>query len=957
MATRTQRNVALLPRPRELAPGPRRLLARTANRTVGRCSERLRRAVERLPPFGLAIRFEVEGSPNATPLIDDCYDYRLAVGEVVAIRASTEWGALTALTTLAQLGAGGELDVAEVRDGPRYPWRGLMIDTVRHFISLDTLKRTLDVMAFFKLNVLHLHLTDDQGFRFRSESYPELASDDAYSAQDLRALVAYAADRAIRVVPELDVPGHATSWLVAHPEWGADGGAVVAPSTRFGVHAACLDTVDAEVLRAVDTLLGEFAQVFPDAFVHFGGDEVGRDCRAFHRHVFATLKRLGKRAIGWDECLDAQLPAETVIHAWRGIAARDAAIHAGHDCVVSSPYYLDLLYPADVHYAFDPVDATATTERALADHPGLAHVREGLDWMRAFAKFPELPPRAEGRVLGGEACLWAELVDDGLLDTRVWSRMPVIAERLWSAGEADIEDVYERMAATRGALADFGVLPEDRAVIDAYPDLVPLLEMLEPVKWYRRLLGSAEFKRRVSGLGGDDEPRPYDATTPLDRIVDRIPPESLASRRAQAHLAAGAPMDPWLAGWRGQRAALERHPDLLRELGDASDALVQLANVVAGESNADPAALAGPFGEYLLPVADAVARHRSKSSGSNPSASTDPRAALAAWPATTGGIESIHAGHINDSYLVDERFVLQRLNRSVFRNPEALMRNLAKALRHEGGKFLLAPIPTADGANFATDVNGEVWRLFAHLRSRSFEKLPTELLTTAGQAFGGFLETFADFADELEPVIEGFHDLEHYLARLDAARGGRDGPLMRDIDAIRSEFQPGKATRVIHGDCKVNNLLFHPTRNAVLAVIDLDTLMLGDPAWDFGDLVRSAFAGSEETETAAPFSPARFEPLCQGFFSAFGKIEDVARYAAAPAYMSFMLAARFLTDHLENDVYFKVTRHGDNLARAGSQLDLAKRFLAAEADMAAIIEACSMRPDDSRRPSGAGFPP
>ncbi len=106
-----------------------------------------------------------------------------------------------------------------------------------------------------------------------------------------------------------------------------------------------------------------------------------------------------------------------------------------------------------------------------------------------------------------------------------------------------------------------------------------------------------------------------------------------------------------------------------------------------------------------------------------------------------------------------------------------------------------------------------------------------------------------------------------------------------------------------------------------------------------------AYAGSEETETAAPFSSARFEPLCQGFFSAFGKIEDIARYAAAPAYMSFMLAARFLTDHPENDVYFKVTRHGDNLARAGSQLDLAKRFLAAEADMAAIIEACSMRPD------------
>ena len=560
--------------------------------------------------MGLIVAFDVTAAPTEVPALGDAYDYRLTVDDIVRIEAPREWGALTALSTLTQLGFDAELAFAEVRDGPAYPWRGLMIDTVRHFISLDTLRRTLDAMAFYKLNVLHLHLTDDQGFRFRSLAYPELASVDAYSGDELRSLVAYAADRAIRVVPELDVPGHATSWLVAHPEWGANGGTLVAPSTRFGVHQACLDTANPRVATAVETLLGELAEVFPDDFLHFGGDEVDRDCSAFHRHIVATLASLGKRAVGWDECLDADLPARTVIQAWRGIGARDVALDAGHDCVVSSPYYLDLLYPADVHYAFDPTTATTVTERAMEDHPRLAHVRQGLEWMRDFGKFPELPPGRGGRVLGGEACLWAELVDDGLLDARVWSRMPAIAERFWSEGEAAIDDVYQRMATSRKALARAGVVQEDDSVFRAYPDLAPLLEMLEPVKWYRRLLGSAEFQRRVSGLGGEAEPRPYATTTPLDRIVDRIAPESLACRRAEADLASGAPMDDWLAGWRRQRAALQRHPELIEELGGVSDALVQIADVVSGRGHDNPGELAGPFGEYLLPIAYAVAVHR-----------------------------------------------------------------------------------------------------------------------------------------------------------------------------------------------------------------------------------------------------------------------------------------------------------------------------------------------------------
>ena len=895
----------------------------------------MKRAVTRLPDRNLVVEFEIEGTALPVPRLADSYEYRLTLDETVAIRAATEWGALTALATLTQLVANGESSVREVHDAPHYPWRGLMIDTVRHFISLDTLKRTLTVMAIYKLNVLHLHLTDDQGFRFRSTAYPELASAEAYSAAELRDLVEYAADRAIRIVPEVDVPGHATSWLAAHPDWGIDGtDPVDGPSTRFGVHDVCLDIGNPAVRRAVDTLLGEFADVFPDEFVHFGGDEVGQDCTAFYQHVVATLAGLGKRAIGWDECLHEGLRQDAVIQAWRGIGARDAALNAGHDCVVSAPYYLDLFYPADVHFAFDPVAATEVDVRRMADHPRLAHVHEGLTWMSGFGTFPDVPGRPGGRVLGGEACLWSELVTDELLDTRLWSRMPAIAERFWRGpGADDVDGVYERAESTRATLDRLGILPPDNAgLIHDYPDLAPLIEMLEPVKWYLRLLGVEEFQRRVSGLGGSGDPRPYDTTTLLDRIVDRIPPESLATRRAEADLSAGASLDGWIAGWREQRLALDRYPELRGELSEVSDALVHVADHLEGRSSVDIDTLGGPFGEYLLPIGSAVAAHKPRI------AHGQAANALENWNLATGAIRAIDSGHINDTYLVDERYVFQRLNRSVFKDPPALMRNLAKVVAHEGGNLLLAPIPTTTGSSYGVDASGEVWRLFPHLPSRNFQNLPEGLLAAAGRAFGGFLATFADFTGELEPVIEGFHDLGYYLGRLDAAPTGDVGATLQEINELRTRFRPGRAQRVIHGDCKVNNLLFHPTRDTVAAIIDLDTLMLGDPAWDFGDLVRSAFAGSEETEAAAAFSRSRFEPLSAGFFSAFGPVDDIDRYAAAPAYMSFMLSVRFLTDHLEGDVYFKVGKRGDNLARARSQLELAKRFMAVESEMASIID-------------------
>ena len=310
---------------------------------------------------------------------------------------------------------------------------------------------------------------------------------------------------------------------------------------------------------------------------------------------------------------------------------------------------------------------------------------------------------------------------------------------------------------------------------------------------------------------------------------------------------------------------------------------------------------------------------------------TAAEAAMACWPIAgeRPQVLPLPGGHIHDTYSVcagdGARFVLQRFNTLVFPRPQAVMENLAQVLAHRGDG-LVAPIASATGAALVTDARGDSWRLFPHVPSRSFERLPDALLEPAGAAFGGFLAAFENFPAPLAPVIDGFHDLGGHLRALDAAPKTRDAAAeLRAVDALRAGFPPGAGERVIHGDCKINNLLFARRAPSVVAIIDLDTVMRGDPAWDFGDLVRSAFAGAEESGLGRPLTVDAFSALAKGFARAW-PIDDSARYAAAPGYMSFMLAVRFLADHLRGDVYFKVKRRGDNLLRARSQLALAAWF-------------------------------
>lgn len=610
----------------------------TSTPRLARAAHRLRDQVAGVARAGRGCRVAVAcGASAEYPALGDDESYRLAIdGREARIEAAQEWGVLRAFATLTQLvrvdADGPHLPVLTVDDAPRFPWRGLMIDTARHFVRIETLLRTLDAMALFKLNVLHLHLSDDQAFRFSSRAFPELAdAEQRYSAGELRALVHEAADRGIRIVPEMDVPGHVASWLAVHPEWGL-GEAVTAPATRFGPHSCCLDPDNPNAVQAAQALFGELAEVFPDRFVHFGGDEVqlpgGAETEglqaAFNAPVVARLRELGRIPVAWDEAIHPGLPRNVVIQAWRGTAARTRALAEGFDTVHSADYYLDLSYPADLHYLSDPEHGPGPD---LVSDPRLAHVRPGVETLRRTWKSDTATIPVEtggGRVLGGEACMWTELVTDDLLPLRVWSRMPAVAERLWSdAAVRDVDDMYRRLAAGHARLAGTGIVDlhavtarglerlgltaADRA------DLGPLLAALEPVKWYARLLGPAAMAQRTAGDAEDAATRPYDTTTELNRVVDLLPPESLAARRLARETDIGR-LRETAVGWHRQRECVQRlgtTVPAIAELDGVSAVLQDLADALDRFLDGAPAHVPDnafePHGEYLLAVAAPLA--------------------------------------------------------------------------------------------------------------------------------------------------------------------------------------------------------------------------------------------------------------------------------------------------------------------------------------------------------------
>jgi len=542
-------------------------------------SGRFVRALERLAadtgiPFreGEPARMQVTiDSPGPTyPQLETDESYRLDIDETgIRLSAANVYGAMHGLTTLGQLvGGDSTLECVSIVDRPRYRWRGLMIDAVRHWIPLDVLRRQIDAMARYKMNVLHWHLSDDQGFRVESLGHPALhlrGSDGRYYSQaQVRALVEYAADRGVRVVPEFDLPGHSRSWQIAYPQLSSVPGKAYYLYHQEGLFSDPLDPTRAENMALIEAVVQEMSALFPDAYFHLGGDEVDTDAwednrriqdfiekngledeRGLHRWFIdgyaAILRDVGRIPVGWDEVAGEHLAPDVVVNKWR--TREYSAAEKRNPVVLSAGFYLDYMQSAWRHYRNDP---------------------------------EALPDAAGAHVLGGEACAWGESMDAYTVDTRVWPRTLAIAELLWSPREltaaASEPGFYRRLDAHSERLERMGLRHEGHAE-----------------QWFAQLLGAANA-RPVVTLASVSRPEPFaflvtswrrivplpwdrtirDEPLPLSPFVDHLAPESVAARR----------FDEAVARYLQSRGAADRdylRSQLQRWSGNHADLLVAIA--------------------------------------------------------------------------------------------------------------------------------------------------------------------------------------------------------------------------------------------------------------------------------------------------------------------------------------------------------------------------------------------
>jgi len=342
---------------------------------------------------GWTLQPQVANPPNATitiaiahkvapiPALDSDERYTLTVDSSGAkIAANTRFGAQRGIETLLQLLQNSaeqtQLPWVTIEDAPRFPWRGLLLDSARHFIPVEDIKRQIDGMAAAKLNVLHWHLTDDQGWRFASTRYPkltQLASDGLYySEAQMREVVRYAAARGIRVVPEIDMPGHASAIAVAYPELLSAPGPY-AMERHWGVLKPVLDPTKEATYAFAEAMVSELAAIFPDAYLHIGGDEVDdtewknnpqiqqfmrnhqlKDSHAlqayFNRKLETILEKHHRQMVGWDEIFHPDLPKSILIQSWQGQDALGEVAKQGYKGILSTGFYLDQPQYTAYHY-------------------------------------------------------------------------------------------------------------------------------------------------------------------------------------------------------------------------------------------------------------------------------------------------------------------------------------------------------------------------------------------------------------------------------------------------------------------------------------------------------------------------------------------------------------------------------------------------------------------------------
>jgi hexosaminidase len=568
--------------------GPTRVdqgLVRFLQRLDGRTGLNLPDFPDKLhfPGDGLNVWVKREGELKLGE--DESYSIQVNARRIM-LEAETDLGAMHGLETLLQMlsadAEGFYFPACKIQDQPRFPWRGLLIDVCRHWQPVEVIKRNLDGMAAMKMNVFHWHLSEDQGFRVECKTFPmlhQLGSNGNYFSQEqVKDIIAYADARGIRVVPEFDIPGHATSWFVGYPELASAPGPYEIEK-KFGVFDPAFNPANEKTYQFFEQFFAEMGKLFPDAYMHIGGDENEgkqwdknaevqqmkkdkglKDNHAvqayFNNRLLEILTENGKRMVGWDEIFQPEMPKNIVIQSWRGKEALKKAAEEGYDVMLSNGYYIDLCQSTSYHYLNDPLPAELGLGKA-----------------------------AEAHVLGGEATMWAELVSPETIDSRIWPRLCAIAERFWSDGsQRDVEDMYRRLPKVSRDLEELGLLHIKNQEM-------MMRRMLRgqntlPLSLLVSVVGPLQgYKRHSQGIA-------YSTELPLSRLPDiAIPDPQLPrdfARAMQAYIAQKDMVNEliltnWLDAFKRNHAELQKmsaEAPMLKEVLPLSAQLEALA--VAG---------------------------------------------------------------------------------------------------------------------------------------------------------------------------------------------------------------------------------------------------------------------------------------------------------------------------------------------------------------------------------------
>jgi hexosaminidase len=383
--------------------------------------------------------------------------YRLDIDKQIVLSANTDAGLFYAVQTLrqllpAQVHANYELPQVSITDSPAYSWRGNMLDVARSFLPVEYLKAHIDRMALFKLNRLHLHLSDDQGWRVEIEGYPKLTEiggasavtggrSGFYSQDDVRELVRYAQARHVTLVPEIDLPGHTQAAIASYNELACDDVTNLEPYSglEVGFSKLCLTDPDT-TYPFVKDVLSQIVELFPSEYIHIGGDEIKDPLYPeFIARATGIVSDLGRTAIAWEEGSVADNEPDVLLQLWNDEYDIQPALDRGHQLILSACSY------------------------AYFDHGNYQGQPETYDWCRKegvpLERAYQLNPQEFEQIIGVESAMWSELVHtNSTADNRLWPRVTATAETAWSReADRDYSEFLKRLDALRPQLDALGI--------------------------------------------------------------------------------------------------------------------------------------------------------------------------------------------------------------------------------------------------------------------------------------------------------------------------------------------------------------------------------------------------------------------------------------------------------------------------------------------------------------------